>query len=82
MCATNKCRDRAKQNTLTQRNNGCSYQLGLGQKKPLLVCGDHIRCPSELTLCLTEEKKKMEEKRTWKTGNLSNLGTFPDFKIH
>lgn len=88
-CAASKCRDRTKENALTQPNNGCSRQLRLcswlpvslgGRETSLLVWGDHTRCPSEDTLFLTKEKEI--EKRTWKTGNLSNLGTFPDFKIH
>ena len=35
---------------------------------------------SEHALCLTEEKGI--EKKNLEAGNLSNLDTFPDFKIH
>lgn len=40
---------------------GVPVSWGWGRKRPLLVWGDHSRCPSELTLCLTEEKE-MEKK--------------------
>lgn len=50
------------------------------QEKPLLVWGGHCRGPSEYPLHLTEENEI--EMGIWKTGNLSDLGTFPGFKIH
>ena len=54
------------------------------QETPLLDWGGHVRCPSEHPPYLTEENEieKKKKKRTWRTGNISNLGTFPDFRIH
>lgn len=49
-------------------------------KKPLLDWGGPSRGPSEQPVHLTKENEI--ERGIWKTGNLSNLGTFPDFKFH
>lgn len=84
-----KCWEVAQAECSTQLYNGCSHQLRRCSQLPpwsggrgtlLLSWGDHTRCPGECTLCLTKEKKM--EKKNLETGNLNNLGTFPDFKIH
>lgn len=89
MAPANAGRGRSKQNVLQPNHvfltvdTEPTYACVAGseaQEKPLLVWAGHVRYPSEHPPYLTKENEI--EKRTWRTGNLSDLGTFPDFKIH